>query len=391
MTKQIFLIATIIRLLLIPWFYHPDLKSQYFHFQFLSQGVANIYQHIAENKSRLPYTDTFNYLPLTYFTFGSYYALAKLFTPPTLGRWLNDWGPNQNLYTDFPIFLFILKLPYLIFDLLIAYFLFRITSNKLLLKLWLFNPLTLYLVYILGNFDVLPSLLTLLSLYLLPTNSKFSGLSFGLATCLKAYSLLFLPVFLVKIFPNKSKIFSFLLFFSLPLLGTIGPFLPSQDFVKSFLSSGLTQKIIESKINNIPIFPVIYGFIFFATIKKNVAYSLSLIGLAFLILVKFHPQWIIWFFPYFLLSFCRPLPHFLFAATIFLFLCWVALINDHYLTWGHLLPLDPDFLHLTVPHDFIKFRFLTSPSIVQDQLKFIATVVSLVLVLISWKDEKNNS
>jgi len=242
MTKQIFLIATIIRLLLIPWFYHPDLKSQYFHFQFLSQGVANIYQHIAENKSRLPYTDTFNYLPLTYFTFGSYYALAKLFTPPTLGRWLNDWGPNQNLYTDFPIFLFILKLPYLIFDLLIAYFLFRITSNKLLLKLWLFNPLTLYLVYILGNFDVLPSLLTLLSLYLLPTNSKFSGLSFGLATCLKAYSLLFLPVFLVKIFPNKSKIFSFLLFFSLPLLGTIGPFLPSQDFVKSFLSSGLPKK-----------------------------------------------------------------------------------------------------------------------------------------------------
>ena len=50
--KILFIFAIIIRLILTPLFYHPDIKSQNFHFQFLSQGKINVYQFIDENKGK---------------------------------------------------------------------------------------------------------------------------------------------------------------------------------------------------------------------------------------------------------------------------------------------------------------------------------------------------
>lgn len=390
--KKTFLLALLLRLFIMPWFYHPDIKSQYFHFQFLSQGIGNIYQHITGNKSKLPYTDTFNYLPLTYFTFGSYYTLIKPFVPATLNSWLNDWGPNQNAYFDFPIFIFILKFPYLFFDLAIAFLLFKISSNRSVLNLWLFNPLTLYLIYVLGNFDVLPTALTLLSLYFF-SKSDFnkSGFLLGLAVSLKMYPFLFLPFFLLRLFNQKKKAALYLLFFSLPILISFLPFLSSKDFIASFLGSGLTQKIIETKISNIPAFPLIYLFILFSTFKKTLAYSFSLVGLAFLSLVNLHPQWFIWFLPFFLLSFNSKTPKIFLSLIIILVLVYVSLINDQFLTWGHLIPIDIGFLSLTTPHDFIKFRFSQPPAILQQQIKTITGIFSSILLLISWRHDQNNS
>ena len=96
LTKTIIL-ALILRLLVAPFFYHPDLKSQHFHFQFLSHGVSNIYQYIATNKNSLPYQNTFNLSSLTYFSLRTYHALLKPLFPQNLSAWfLNDWSAAQN-------------------------------------------------------------------------------------------------------------------------------------------------------------------------------------------------------------------------------------------------------------------------------------------------------
>ncbi|KPJ70859.1 hypothetical protein AMJ51_00745, partial [Microgenomates bacterium DG_75] len=55
---QVLLMALFIRFLLMPFLYHPDIKSHHFHFYFLSQKVFNIYQYLADNIQNLPYTDT---------------------------------------------------------------------------------------------------------------------------------------------------------------------------------------------------------------------------------------------------------------------------------------------------------------------------------------------
>lgn len=75
------LISLLLKLWLMPWFYHPDMKSQYFHFQFLNKGVVNIYQFVDQNRKQLPYQDTFNYLPLTYLAFGGIHSMLKPIMP----------------------------------------------------------------------------------------------------------------------------------------------------------------------------------------------------------------------------------------------------------------------------------------------------------------------
>jgi len=162
--KILFIFALILRLIIAPLFYHPDIKTQNFHFQFLSHGVINIYQYLDKNKKFLPYQDTFNYPPLTYLSF----SIGQLFLHPILPSdffsWINDWGPNQNNYPNLFYFMLILKLPYIIFDLGIGFLLYKIYGKKIL-NLWLFNPLSIYLIYVLANFDIVPVFFTILSFY----------------------------------------------------------------------------------------------------------------------------------------------------------------------------------------------------------------------------------
>jgi hypothetical protein len=205
------------------------------------------------------------------------------------------------------------------------------------------------------------------------------------------YPVLFLPFFLLQLFFQKKNIVPYLLSFFLPISITIAPFLADKTFLTSFFGSGLTQKIVEAKINTIPLFPVIYTIILFVTSRKPFSYRFSLVGLLFLVLVSLHPQWIIWFLPFFLLSFNSKLSKFIFFLIATLTLGHISLINDQFLTWGHLIPIDPDFLSLTTPHDFVKFRFSQPPIIIQQYIKTIIGFLSLILLFITWRHDQTNS
>lgn len=382
--KNIFIIAILIRLLIIPFFYHPDIKSQHFHFQFLSSGIFNIYEYLGQNKNKLPYQDTFNYLPLTYYTFGSYQSLAK----PILGNnfylWLNDWGENQNNYPNMIFFMFILKLPYLFFDLFLGYILYKIYNSKKILYLWLFNPISIYLIYILGNFDIIPAFLTVLSFYFIKKNKlTWSYLSIGLAIALKIYPIMFLPFI---IFYDKKNIFKnikFSLLAFLPLIISVLPFIFQNSFYTSFLGSGLTQKILEYKILNIPVFPIFYLTIlinyFFSKSVNKFENAFLYMFLIFIGLVKFHPQWIMWFFPFLLIIYTKSnkFKYFLISFFILIF-SYIILFNDNYLFWGHLIPIESSFVSLTSPFEIIKLRTHFDPATIQNQIHQILLVLALL-------------
>ena len=381
MSRKIICLALLIRILLIPWFYHPDIKSQNFHYQFLSAGVFDVYSFIGLNQWRLPYRDTFNYLPLTYLTFGILQVLLRPFLPSDFFLWLNDWGERQNYYPNLPYFLLILKLPYLVLDFFIAFLLHRISRQKSLAQFWLFNPLSFYLIYVLGNFDILPLVFCLLAYYFLKKRPVFGFSFLGTAISLKLYPLLFLPLYLIDLKKYRLWPKFILLTLIVPLL-TILPFLNSHYFWQSFLGSGLTQKIIETRFLGLPVFPVFYLVILvFAYAKKmKLSHSLALVFFLFITTVKFHPQWILWFLPFIFLTSTFRHHRLFFTLVFFLLLAIIFLFNDSYLTWGYLIPIDPEFVNLRTPHDFFRLRYHLNPVRLQDYLRYLIAFLSLIYI-----------
>ncbi len=377
-------LAFIIRLIIMPLFYHPDIKSQHYHFQFLSQGYLNIYQFIDQNLPRLAYTDTFNYLPLTYFFFGAIQFLLRPFLPHDFFLWLNDWGVGANDYPNLYCFMFILKIPYLFFDFLTAFLILRLTNSPKAFRLWLFNPISLYVIYVLGNFDIVPVFFTCLSLYLVKKQRySFSALSLGIAISLKAYPVLFLPFIILRPPYRLRLIFSYIFLATLPLLATIIPFLFGHHFLQSFTGSGLTQKIMEYRFLQLPLFPVLYFFIlihYLLTRPSSQYFHLSLVFLIFLSLVNFHPQWLIWFLPFQLVYiFTKPSLVYLHLPLYFLVFTYIFLTPDSFLFWGHLTAVDSQFINLTSPHSLLFYRFSLNPDLIRDLSHRAITLYSIFL------------
>jgi len=380
--KKIILLAILVRFLVMPFFYHPDIKSQHYHFQFLSKGIFNVYQHIYDNKENLAYKDTFNYLPLTYYTFGS----TQLISKPLLGNgfhsWINDWGETANNHPNIIFYLFTLKLPYLALDIGLAFLLLKISKNKKIFYFWLFNPISIYLIYILGNFDILPVFLTVLSFYFLKKNKlPLSYLSIGFAIALKLYPIIFLPFIFFykpKDFIKNLKYFTIAF---LPTLITILPFLRNDIFLTSFMGSGLTQKILEYKIGVVPLFPFLYLLIltnyFFSKSKHKFEIAISQVFLFFIGLVNFHPQWILWFFPFIVLNLFNFKNKFILLLFFLLTFVYIFLFNDNYLFWGHLTPISPYFASLTSPYQILKLKLSLNPGLIQNKIHQILLLLAI--------------
>lgn len=383
--KKVFLLAILIRILIMPFFYHPDIKSQHFHFQFFSQGVFNIYDYLAQNKSTLGYKDTFNYLPLTYYTFGITQTISKPFLGNNFYQWINDWGVTQNDYPNMVFFMLILKIPYLIFDLLIGFLLYKIYQNKKVLYFWLFNPISIYLIYILGNFDIIPTFLTLLAFYFIKNNKLLASyLSVGIAIALKIYPIMFLPFLFFYDKKNMFKNIKYAVFSLVPLFLSILPFLKQKSFYDSFFGSGLTQKILEYKFAGLSIFPMIFILIlvayFFSKSKYKFEIAILQTFLIFIGLVNFHPQWIMWFFPFIIIFFINPkIKNKIFFIIFFvLIFAYIILFNDNYLTWGHLIPIDSNFINLTSPYQLIDQRTSINPSTIQKNIHNLLLLFGII-------------
>ena len=166
---ELILSVLVLRLVIAAFFYHPDIKSQYYHAAFFKTGIINIYEFLQFNRTRLPYSDTFNYPPLTYIFLGSWQTLSSVISGPGLDDWLSDWSDRHLYNPDLFFYLLLLKLPYFIADFLILKLLISLVSPPRrypLALLWLFNPVSLYAIYAVGQFDIIPALMTVAALTL---------------------------------------------------------------------------------------------------------------------------------------------------------------------------------------------------------------------------------
>lgn len=115
--------------------------------------------------------------------------------------------PDYFLFVSDPgVFriLFLLKIPYLLFDLATAVLIFRMLAGRkqqfLALALWLLNPITLYAFYFFGRFESIPIFFLALCLRMVQKERFIlASLSLGLAINCREINIIFVPIFLLAL------------------------------------------------------------------------------------------------------------------------------------------------------------------------------------------------
>lgn len=359
--KRLLVLAIVLRLLVAAFLFHPDIKTYNFQASFLKKGVFNIYTYLIENKKNLTLKDDFVYFPLTYFTVGGYQWIVSPILGNGFDSWLADAGSNSfvsnpNIFK----YLVVLKLPYLILDIIIAFLLKKffddIELGKKAFTLWLFNPFTIFIIYAFSNIDIYAVLLTVIAFLLLRKEKLIlSSILFGFAAAFKLYPILFVPFLILKAKSVKEKI----LVGGIPVLILCVTILPlwSQDFVQSALISGLTTRIFnpgfsigfnESMIVGLLVASFLFFYGWLIDKKINVFNYSVIILLSIFSFSHFHIAWLLWIAPFLIiLSVKKPslsIPLFL-LITLALFIpmlyedrsMTISLFRT-YSTWFDLIP-----------------------------------------------------
>lgn len=267
---------------------------------------------------------------------------------------------SKDVYA--PRYLFFLKFPYLLIDLLTIPILikfFKKNSDRILaVLLWAFNPLILYSVFIWGRYDVVAILFLFLSLYYYKEKKDIlATIFFGLTISIRLNFLLLLPIFVIYRSKSVKDYIVKLIISAVPLLvlNKLIMFLGGSNFANTSKDIDFGQYLLWGKIGSdfsaISLFLIAYALILFFVIKlKNrmqfydLLYYSMLIFIAYFSFSYFNPHYLVWISPFFLL-----------LATIKRKLIWIILlsillyfvfIESHFgsiATWGLFSPINSDF------------------------------------------------
>lgn len=384
-SSSILFAGLVLRILFSIFLYHPDVKSQHFHAQFLSQGVVDIYSYVPQNIDTLSYKDTFNYPPLSYYLLGSWNYLASLMAGSDLNIWINNWGSSSLENDSLFNFLLVLKFPYIITDLLIFALIYVVTpinKRRIVSFIWVFNPFSLYAIFAIGQFDSLPALCTLTSLLAFYRKKYLLvGLMLGLGVALKTYPILLIPFFLIfsrsLLISLKVGIVSFLTWFApmLPILGSVA-------FVNTVFKSSLGSLLFAFKLSigniNFPIYIIFYFLMLLFALKNRhkLSYLLAycfIIPFSILVFTESHPQWLVWSMPFaVLLGVKNRVNSILLSLLGIIFFINIFLIPDQFLSIALLTPLNPSLITLPPISSFI-------PQL--SRIQFVSRVILAIIFL----------
>lgn len=298
-----------------------------------------------------------SYPPMVYF-FSA--ATLTLFKPLMLindyvkhiqisGSWL-AWFSYANVNRN----IFLIKLPFLFFDMALAFLLLKIvdTGEKGLsaFKLWMLNPFSIYSSFIHGQYDILPAFFVILALYF-ARQKKWYYMCFaiGLGTAIKSWPILLLLPSVIIIEANLYKRIKLFFCGVAPYVATLIPYQIAN------LHSIAAKQTMAAQINNrLTEFRLFVGMSEFTAGVEDFIYvffflySLVLINIficrdsifkdgykaflrywaiimaIFFSTIFFHPQWYLWITPLFVLIFAEYKELKGSALMFFMFLGWVT-------------------------------------------------------------------
>jgi hypothetical protein len=198
--KWIF-ICSIIRLILMPVFSHSDLGTTLW----VSFTWINKNQLILSNDP-----------PAIFFILGGFYRLMLPFFSQSFLNFINS-GTSFTPSTMLPVsallqpgintVLLIAKLPFLFLDIASAFLMLHFFNGGLkgfsAFKMWLLNPVSIFVSYVFGQYDIFAVFFILLALLLLK-RKKFgwSMLSLGIASSFKVIGIALMPLIVIYYFKN---------------------------------------------------------------------------------------------------------------------------------------------------------------------------------------------
>lgn len=210
----------------------------------------------------------------------------------------------------------LVKTPYLIFDLLIGLLFLKLLPVRkesiLAFTLWMFNPVSIYATYMMGQFDIIPTFFTILSIYLITKHKlNLAALALGGGIAFKIYPI-FLLIPLLILGKNLKEKLGLVILAIMPYLLSILPYISSSSFRATAL---FTNQSFKSLYANVPVsggesillFPALlllfYLYIQSKSLDKLSFWKIYLIPLLlFFIFTHFHPQWLIWVTPFLILD-----------------------------------------------------------------------------------------
>lgn len=380
MTKSIWIILIVgitFRIVLSLVTFHPDVLAFKLGGEVVASGnILSLYDYSDSNIAVL------NYPPPIYWFHGLFNLVFK-----------GIFGSSILLF----------KLPYLIFDLLTSFLLLKLfTTAKeriLALTFWMFNPVSLYATYMMGQFDIIPTFFTVLSVYFTSKGKLgYAALALGGGIAFKIYPIfLLLPIIILA--KNYLEKFKLIIFALLPYLLSILPYLSSQSFRTTALFANQSSKSLYATIGvsggeSIILFPafliLFYLLIWTKKLDKLFSWKLYLIPLLlFFIFTHYHPQWLIWVTPFLILDlifekFKNLLP------IILIFGSWLGSLFffDPSLTLGIFAPVFP--VLKTLPSVWVLFNLNLDYNISRSLLQTILVSASLYLIYYHYP-KKNNA
>lgn len=352
------ILAVSLRLFLSWSTFHPDWRAFHLGGTIIASGHwLDLYDYLGQVfRADLPLqvfpVDLFIYPPAIYWLHGLWHGLwSNVFQL----KFLDQVMIGQFGHIELNWQLLITKLVYLPFDLLGGWWLSQLFSTPRqrwwAWVLWLFNPLTIYATYMMGQFDLIATVMVIWSLLLYKQQKVFgSAVALGIGIAFKLYPLFLLPILIINTKGYSRKLIVGILGL-LPYIVTTLPYLMSEGFRNSALVAGQTLKSFYATIpvsgnQSIILYPTVLVIIYLAIAyyrHKSALWSQYLLVLInFYIFTHSHPQWLIWIWPFIVLETLslnsyRLLPYLIivgvFVSQLFFF--------DPTLTTGLFAPLYP--------------------------------------------------
>lgn len=385
----ILIIGILLRLVLSAVSFHNDTLAYQLAGQVINQGnVFSFYDYLWKLPSGDPLVQSFtrtifNYPPGIYlFSGGVYWLFSHIFGLDIVSNFLFI---NSSTFGNplFNLHLLLLKVPYLLFDIIGAFVLMRLFNSQrekfLAFTLWIFNPVNLYATYLMGQHDIIPTFFVVLSLILALRNRfGLAALALGFGVIFKQYPLyLLLPlIVLEKKLLSQLKL---LLIGLAPYLLLTGIYLPSKGFRTTSLFASQTTKSLYAQIpisggEAILLFPLalLFLYLIFYFLKRGSAELWKhyfLVLLVFFIFTHTHPQWFLWLTPFLIIDLVKSnFKHLLLSLLSLLSFIILIFFFDSSLTVGIFAPVFPQLyqapdiwkqLHLAIDYNQSRSIFQT--------------------------------
>lgn len=289
--KKFVLILAIISffLFLMTSFSFPDLFAMFYVPNKITEG--NIYSFVKNYKAICQWVSA-TWPPLYYYTIGFYIKFLQFFGVLPNTMFSTSTCPVFELLLN-PVFLFWAKLPFLLLHFATGWIFSQFFEKKRFLwfLLWVLNPVAIFINFIEGQFDSIPTFFFVLGMYyaIIKKNPYLVALAFGIGAAYKHYPFLLLIPFALILCKNmKQKV----LFFILSLLPYLLTIIPSfnKDYLQSLMFNE-NYKMLESGVMigdiKVSFYVVLYVLLLFKLITERQKNTDTLIRYSFLFSIAY--------------------------------------------------------------------------------------------------------